>query len=204
MEINSAALILYTALSIELWLEMAQERLSVSLMCCCQCMCCYDGHIKVDHYSQIVRNSKVYIVTKKMLVVFIFLKRKGSKKTKTKEFCKNCHRSEQVSVCRPQVGFSFVPMSVLKPFSTDSSPCLLSAATNGLLHVCAAVLPAQPDAAVAQDSGAVLLSAVVGPPAQDGTLPCSHAPAEQRLHQRRLHVSFSAAPSHLPLHYFPK
>lgn len=67
--------------------------------------------------------------------------------------------------------------------------CPLCAATNRLIHVCAPVLPAQPESAAAQDSRAVLLSPIVGAPAQNGTLSSSHASPEQFFHPRRIHVS---------------
>lgn len=56
--------------------------------------------------------------------------------------------------------------------------CFLYPATNRLLHVCSPALLAQSATATSQDSGAMLLSAILGAPSQNGALPSDHASPE--------------------------
>lgn len=60
-------------------------------------------------------------------------------------------------------------------------------ATNRLVHVCAAVLPAQSESATTQDPRSVLLSSVLVAVAQNRAFPRGHA--ECHFHQRWIHVS---------------
>lgn len=64
---------------------------------------------------------------------------------------------------------------------------LVFSATNRLVHVCAAVLPAQSESATTQDPRSVLLSSVLVAVAQNRAFPRGHA--ECHFHQRWIHVS---------------
>lgn len=60
-------------------------------------------------------------------------------------------------------------------------------ATDRLVHVCAAVLPAQSKSATPEDPRSVLLSSVLVAVAQNGAFPCGHA--AKHFQQRWIHVS---------------
>lgn len=60
-------------------------------------------------------------------------------------------------------------------------------AADRLVHVCAAVLPAQSESATPEDPRSVLLSSVLVAVAQNGAFPCGHA--AKHFQQRWIHVS---------------